>query len=116
MDAIDRLFLAAYNAITPQVMIALSLMASASLLNSFYWFAHRGRIVQRPAGLLAIAGAFAGTAVFYIVLAVEPLPALDITRGASRILWTTLCLSTLHNNSGSVALTIREWRRKRSRK
>lgn len=105
MGGVDRLFLLAYDVLSPGMMVALSLAAAAGLVNSFYWLAYRGRMVQRPLGLLAISGAFLGTATFYIVLMASPAGISDITRGASRILWTTLCLSTLYNNSGAALLT-----------
>lgn len=102
------LFLAAYNVLTPGVMVALSVLCAVALANSFYWLAYHNRMVQRPAGLLAIAGAFMGTATFYIVLMTEPQGVGDVTRGASRILWTALCLSTLYSNSGAAVLTVRK--------
>lgn len=108
MGDIDRLFLLAYDVLSPGMMVALSLAAAAGLVNSFYWLAYRGRMIQRPLGLLAISGAFLGTATFYIVLMSSPAANSDITRGASRILWTTLCLSTIYNNSGAAVLSLKE--------
>ena len=99
----------AYQVLSPGILIALSLAAVAALLNSFYWLNWHRMLRWRPAGLLAVAGAFMGTATFYAVLLVFPNPPLDITRGASRILWTMLCLSVIYNNSGSVALTVKTW-------
>ena len=105
MTAIDRLFLFAFNTFTPQVVIAVSLLVAASLVNSSWWLRNRGVMVQRPLGLLAVAGSFVGTALFYIALLMGSPSSGDITRGASRILWMTLCLSTLYTNSEAAAMT-----------
>ena len=108
MGDIDRLFLLAYDVLSPGMMVALSLAAAAGLVNSFYWLTRRGRLLWRPSGLLAVAGAFLGMATFYAVMLVTPSPPLDITRGASRILWTMLCLSVIYNNSGAAVLSLKE--------
>ena len=112
MTAIDRLFLFAFNTFTPQVVIAVSLLVAASLVNSSWWLRNRGVMVQRPLGLLAVAGSFVGTALFYIALLMGSPSSGDITRGASRILWMTLCLSTLYTNGGAAAMTAKSvWTR-----
>lgn len=107
MSLLDRLFLLAYELLSPGVLIVLSFGAVVAILNSFYWLTRHGKLLWRPSGLLAVAGSFVGTALFYTVLLLDSAPPLDISRGASRILWSLLCLSVIYNNSGSVAYTLR---------
>ena len=107
MNLIDHLFLFAFNIFTPQEIIGISLLVAASLINTAWWLKVRGVMVQRPWGLVAIAASFVGTATFYVALLMGSPASGDITRGASRILWMTLCLSTLHTNGGAAAMTLR---------
>lgn len=114
-EAVNGVFLLAYQVLTPWLLGALSVAAAASLAQSYYWLIRCQKMLQRPGALLALAAVFIGMAVFYGVIATASDPTIPAARGASRILWATLCAATIYNNSGAIGMTIDAVRNRQSK-